>query len=63
MASKDSANEELAENGVPHSVIAQAEAAIIGELEDETPLERRRSRAQKVDYSQYQPVQQKDGKT
>lgn len=63
MAPKEDANEEAADGRVPDSVIAQAEAAIIGEFEDETPIERRRSRAAKPDYSQYQTQRHKDGAT
>ena len=40
---------------VPASVIAQAEAAIVGNFEDdEVPKSRRPSRAPKQDFSQYQ---------
>jgi hypothetical protein len=43
------------ENEVPSSVIAQAEAAIAGNIDEEDArLERRASRASKLDYSQYQ---------
>lgn len=54
-----------AEDGVPHSVIQQAEAAITGAFNGEelTEVERRRSRLPKPDYSQYQPVRSKDGTT
>jgi hypothetical protein len=60
MASKDDGDPSRAEHGVPHFVIAQAEAAIIAEFEDETPIERRRSRISKPDYSQYQTVRRAD---
>lgn len=63
MAPKENTNEEVADGHLPDSVIAQAEAAIIGEFEDETPIERRRSRAAKPDYSQYQTHRHKDGAT
>ncbi len=54
MASKPPGSTEE-ENAVPHSVIAQAEAAILGEFEEDTPtVSRLHSRAAKQDYSQYQ---------
>jgi hypothetical protein len=49
---------------VPRSIIAQAEAAIIGEFEDDNrELSRRPSRAPKPDYSQYQSVHRNGGES
>ncbi|KUJ08881.1 UDP-Glycosyltransferase/glycogen phosphorylase [Mollisia scopiformis] len=58
MADKSSneTHEEVTDSGIPASVIAQAEAAIIGEFEDEPSLSKRPSRVPKPDYSQYQGV-------
>ena len=56
MASKltDDAGKEAPAN-VPASVIAQAEAAIVGNFEDvEAPISKRPSRAPRQDFSQYQ---------
>jgi hypothetical protein len=57
MASKPTENtaKEAPDTTVPASVIAQAEAAIVGNFEDdEFPKSRRPSRAPKQDFSQYQ---------
>lgn len=67
MAPENTKNEAAASVGstgnnndeVPHSIIAQAEAAIIGEFNDEEPL--RRARSAGIDYSQYQPVHRSKG--
>jgi hypothetical protein len=54
MASKS--NEEAPKDpaAIPPSLIAQAEAAIVGHFDDDTPIERRRSRVPQPDYSLYQ---------
>ncbi len=54
--------EEVTDSGIPASVIAQAEAAIIGEFNDnESIISRRPSRVPKPDYSQYQGVNRAEG--
>jgi hypothetical protein len=63
MASKPSTDAPEDPHAVPSSVIAQAEAAIVGNFEDETPpIEKRKSRAQqKQDYLLHQTKSRGEG--
>jgi hypothetical protein len=63
MASKPSTDAPEDPHAIPSSVIAQAEAAIVGNFEDETPpIEKRKSRAQqKQDYLLHQTKSRGEG--
>ncbi|KAF8850692.1 UDP-Glycosyltransferase/glycogen phosphorylase [Acephala macrosclerotiorum] len=64
MADKHSSEHhaEVTDSGIPASVIAQAEAAIIGEFEeDDSPISRRPSRVPKADYSRFQGTSRGEG--
>ena len=59
---KNDQSEEAGANALPAAVVAQAEAAILGNFEDDpSARERRPSRAAKPDYSQYQNTNQPSG--
>jgi hypothetical protein len=54
MASKSNEDAPKDPAAIPSSIIAQAEAAIVGHFEDDSPIERRPSRLPNPDYSLYQ---------
>jgi hypothetical protein len=64
MASKPGADAPGDPNAIPSAIIAQAEAAIVGNFDDESPqVERQSSRAAKPDYSLYQTTTGREGKS
>ncbi|KAN0094046.1 glycosyltransferase family 1 protein [Hyaloscypha variabilis] len=54
MASKSNSDPVVDPAHIPTSIIQQAEAAIVGNFDDDFPIERRSSRVPKPDYSLYQ---------
>jgi hypothetical protein len=54
MASKSNGDPVVDPAHIPTSIIQQAEAAIVGNFDDDFPIERRSSRVPKPDYSLYQ---------